>query len=174
MKKIVRKYHGRILLGVTFVLLVQSCKMTYSFSGASISPEVKSVSVQFFPNRASIVNPTLSQEFTDALKDKIKGQTSLIFVNDLGDVNFEGEISNYHTQPLAITGDQQAAMNRFTITVRVKFSNAIDPDQDFDSSFSRYQDYSSSKDFSSVEEDLITEILKDITEDIFNKAFVNW
>lgn len=174
MKISVNKYYAGLLWGAAFILLSQGCKMTYSFSGASISPEVKTVSVQFFPNRASIVNPTLSQEFTDALKDKIKEQTSLIFMNDLGDVNFEGEISDYHTQPLAITGDQKAAMNRFTITVRVKFSNAIDPDQDFDSSFSRYRDYSSSKDFSTVEQDLITEILKDLTEDIFNKAFVNW
>jgi len=154
--------------------MVQGCKIYYSFSGASISPEVKTVSVQFFPNRASIVNPTLSQDFTDALKDKIKGQTSLIFENDLGDVNFEGEISDYSTQPLSITGEQRAALNRFTITVKVKFSNAIDPDQDFDSSFSRYRDYDSSKDLSDVEQDLITEILKDLTEDIFNKAFVNW
>lgn len=172
MSKVVLKYFW--VLGFVFLLVQPACKISYSFSGASISPEVKTVSVQFFPNRARIVNPTLSQEFTDALKDKIKGQTDLSFVNDLGDVNFEGEITDYSTQPLAITGDQQAAMNRFTLTVRVKFSNAIDPDQDFDSSFSRYLDYDSRKDFASVEQDLIEEILKDLTEDIFNKAFVNW
>jgi len=174
LKRTIKKYGAGLFFVTSLIFLVQGCKISYSFSGASISPEVKTVSVQFFPNRASIVNPTLSQDFTDALKDKIKGQTSLIFENDLGDVNFEGEISDYSTQPLSITGEQRAALNRFTITVKVKFSNAIDPDQDFDSSFSRYRDYDSSKDLSDVEQDLITEILKDLTEDIFNKAFVNW
>ncbi len=150
------------------------CKIKYSFTGASISPEVKTVSVQYFQNRASIVNPTLSQEFTDALKDKIKGQTNLSFVNDLGDVNFEGEITDYKTSPMAITGDDRAALNRFTISIRVKYTNSLDVDQDFEKVFSRYQDYDSTHDLSSVEEELIELIINDITEDIFNDAFVNW
>lgn len=150
------------------------CKIKYSFTGASISPEVKTVSVQYFQNRASIVNPTLSQEFTDALKDKIKGQTNLTFVNDLGDVNFEGEITDYKTSPMAITGDDRAALNRFTISIKVKYINRIDVDQDFEKVFSRYQDYDSTRDLSSVEEELIELIINDITEDIFNDAFVNW
>jgi len=150
------------------------CKIKYSFTGASISPEVKTVSVQYFQNRASIVNPTLSQEFTDALKDKIKGQTSLTFVNDLGDVNFEGEITDYKTSPMAITGDDRAALNRFTVSIRVKYTNRLDVDQDFEKVFSRYQDYDSTHDLSSVEEELVELIINDITEDIFNDAFVNW
>ncbi len=162
-----------LLLGLVFMASMDACKINYSFSGASISPEVKTVSVLYFPNRASIINPTLSQDFTDALKDIIKGQTNLVFMSGSADVSFEGEILEYRTSPLAITGDR-AAMNRFTIGVNVKFTNMIDPEQDFEKQFSRYQDYDSSKDLSSVEATLVEAILKQLTEDIFNQAFVNW
>ena len=163
-----------ILLGFIFLPLITGCKINYSFSGASISPEVKTVAVQFFPNRARIINPSLSQDFSDAFRDLIRDQTSLIFMTSSGDVNFEGEIVEYRTSPLAITGDDRAAMNRFTIGIKVKFTNMIDPEQDFEKVFNRYQDYDSSNDLSDVEDELVVAILKQITEDIFNQAFVNW
>ncbi|MEA1896058.1 MAG: LptE family protein [Bacteroidota bacterium] len=168
------KNHYLVLSGLILLYLVNGCKVSYSFSGASISPEVKTVAVLFFPNRATIVNPTLSQDFSDALRDKIRDQTNLVFMSSSGDVNFGGEIVEYRTSPLAITGDDKAAMNRFTIGIRVKFTNVIDPEQDFEKVFSRYQDYDSSHNLSDVEEDLVVVILKQITEDIFNQAFVNW
>jgi len=158
--------------------LLNGCKISYSFSGANIPPEIKTVSVQFFPNRVTpgngFVNPNFSQTFTDALKDKIKAQTNLVFASDLGDVDFEGEITRYEAEPLAVTGREIAELNRFTITVRVKYTNAINPDDSFDTQFSRYEDYQSSKDLQSVEQDLSEKILEQITEDIFNQAFVNW
>lgn len=160
------------------VFLLNGCKINYSFSGANISPEIKTVSVQFFPNRVApgngFVNPNFSQTFTDALKDKIKAQTGLVFATDLGDVDFEGEITRYEAEPLAVTGREVAELNRFTITVRVKYTNVVNPDESFDSQFSRYEDYESSKDLQSVEQDLSEKILEQITEDIFNQAFVNW
>ena len=168
------KNYYLILLGLILFPFSNGCKVSYSFSGASISPEVKTVAVQVFPNRANIVNPTLSQDFSDALRDKIRDQTNLVFMSSSGDVNFEGEIVEYRTSPLAITGDDLAAMNRFTIGIKVKFTNIIDPEQDFEEVFNRYQDYDSSNDLSDVEDDLVEAILKQITEDIFNKAFVNW
>jgi len=168
------KNYYLILLGLILLPFLNGCKVSYSFSGASISPEVKTVAVQLFPNRANIVNPSLSQDFSDALRDKIKDQTNLVFMSSSGDVNFEGEIVEYRTNPMAITGNDRAAMNRFTIGIRVKFTNIIDPEQDFEEVFNRYQDYDSSNDLSDVEEDLVEAILKQITEDIFNKAFVNW
>ncbi len=164
------------LLFLIFVL--NGCKINYSFSGANISPEIKSVSVQYFQNRVTpgngFVNPNFSQTFTDALKDKIKAQTSLNFATDLGDVDFEGEITRYEAEPLAVTGREVAELNRFTITVRVKYTNSVNPDENFDTQFSRYEDYESSKDLQSVEQDLSEKILEQLTEDIFNQAFVNW
>ncbi len=162
-----------LMLFFVLVFFAEGCKVSYSLSGASISPEVKSVTVKYFPNRARIVNPELSQNFTDALMDLIRAQTSLVFVED-GDVSFEGEITDYKTSYLAITGDDLAAMTRFTISIKVRFVNNIDDDQDFDQVFSRYKDYDSTKDLSEVESTLVEAIIEDIVEDLFNRAFVNW
>ena len=155
-------------------VLFHGCRVTYSFSGASISPGVKTISIQYFQNRASLVQPALSQNLTDALIDKCKSQTSLSFVNGLGDVNFEGEITDYNTRPLTVSADAQAAVNRFTITVRVEFTNAVDPDLSYEQTFSRFEDYDSALDLSQVEDELSRKIIEMIVEDIFNRAFVNW
>jgi len=168
--------YRRVLFVFLFGLLafLPSCKVSYSFSGVAIAPEIKTCSVQNFPNRAPLVQPQLSQKFTDALKDKIQAQTSLLLINGFGDVDFSGEIRNYETRPTAITGEETAAMNRLTISVRVKFTNTHDPEQDFDATFSRYEDYESSRDLSQVEDELMGLILEVLIEDIFNRAFVNW
>ena len=155
-------------------LLITSCKVSYSLRGTNIAPEILTYSVQFFQNRAPVVQAQLSQVFTDELRDRIQGQTRLELVNGYGDVDFSGEITNYETRPTAITGDEVAALNRLTITVRVKYDNTLFPDESFDSSFSRFEDYPSSQDLASVEEDLIESIVDQLIEDIFNKAFVNW
>lgn len=160
-----------------FVILVFSdsgCTVSYSFSGASISADVKTISVQYFENRANLVQPGLSQYITDELMDKCRAQTNLNFVNEAGDVSFEGEISDYRTEPLTISGDARAAMNRFTIAVRIKFTNIIEPDFSYEQTFSRYEDYDSSKELSQVEQELTEKIIDQIVEDIFNRAFVNW
>ncbi len=165
-------------LSVFFVALLLTlltgCKVTYSFSGASISPLAKTFSVQYFQNRAPIVQPGLSQTLTDALIDKCKAQTSLKYNTSAGDMNFEGDITDYNTKPLTVAADAQAATNRFTISVKVKFTNAIDPTLSFEQTFSRYEDYSSNLDLSSVEQDLSNKIVDMLVEDIFNQAFVNW
>lgn len=154
--------------------MINGCKISYSFTGASISPEVQTISIQYFQNRAPLVQPGLSQYLTDELIDKCKAQTNLKFVTGIGDVNFEGEISDYNTRPLTVAADARAAMNRFTITVKVKFTNAIEPELDFEQTFSRYEDYDSNLDLSQVESDLSQSIMEMIIEDIFNQAFVNW
>lgn len=168
------EYSFLILYIAGLMLLINGCKVSYSFTGASISPDVKTISIQYFQNRASLVQPGLSQNLTDALIDKCKAQTNLGFINGIGDVNFEGEITDYNTRPLTVAADAMAATNRFTITVKVKFTNAIDPTLSFEQSFSRYEDYDSSFDLSQVEESLSEKILDLLVEDIFNKAFVNW
>jgi len=165
-------------LSVFILILVfalsYGCKVTYSFSGASISPLAKTFSIQYFQNRAPIVQPGLNQNLTDALIDKCKAQTSLKYTTSVGDVNFEGEITDYNTKPITVGADALAATNRFTITVHVKFTNAVDPTKTFEQSFSRYEDYSSNQELSSVEADLSSKIVDMLVEDIFNQAFVNW
>lgn len=158
---------------LALVFVCQSCGI-YSFSGASIPAEAKTVSVQYFPNHAQLVNPMLSNNFTNALRDAMTNQTTLDMVETGGDIAFEGEITDYKTTPVAITSGQTAAMNRLTVTVQVRFSNRIDDTKDFEQSFSRYEDYPSDQDLNSVQESLTTTIIEQLVEDIFNKALVNW
>ncbi len=156
---------------ITSLLLV-SC--SYSFTGASVSPDVKTVQVDFFKNHASLVQPSLSQTFTETLKDRFVSQTNLELVKNDGELVFEGAILNYFSQPLAIQGNDQAALNRLTITVQVKYTNKKDTEKSFESTFSRYADFSSSQNLASVEVRLINEIAEQLVNDIFNKSVVNW
>jgi len=155
------------------LVLLQSCGF-YSFTGASISPAVETISIIPFPNNAPLVQPTLSQEFTNALKEKFTSQTNLALVNRDGDLNIEGEITGYSTQPVAIQGNEQAALNRLTISVKVRFTNTVEEARSFESTFTRFEDYPSSQSLSAVEESLIQQINEALVEDIFNRAVVNW
>lgn len=157
-----------------FALALWGCTVNYSFSGASIDPKMKTYSVQYFANRAPIVVPTLSQQLTEALREKIKSQTKLRLVTGVGDADFSGEITRYETRAVAITGNDRPAQNRLTIEVRVRYTNSVNPKENFESTFSRYKDYDANQNLSSVEQELIKDILDLLTEDIFNKAFVNW
>ena len=151
-----------------------SCRMSYSFTGASISPEVKTIAIDNFPNKAMLVVPTLSRNFTDALQAYFTSQTNLILVDRNGDLHLEGSIKGYAVQPQAISGNEVAQLNRLTITVNVKFTNKFNEKQNFESSLSRYQDYQSSQNLISVQDALIQEINEQLVQDIFNKAVVNW
>jgi len=158
---------------IVLALLCQGCGI-YSFSGASIPPEAKTVSVQYFPNQAALINPTLSNDFTTALRDAMMNQTSLDMVDSGGDLAFEGEITDYRTTPVAITAGQTAALNRLTITVNVRFVNVFDETKNFETKFTHYEDYPSEQDLNSVQESLTGTIIEALVEDVFNKALVNW
>jgi hypothetical protein len=162
-----------LLLG-SGILFLQSCKMGYSLNGASIPPEAKTVSVLYFTNNTALAPPTLSQQFTEAMKDICATQTKLGLVNKGGDLNFEGYISEYRVAPLAIQTNDQASISRLTISVQVKYSNKFDEKKNFETSFSRFADFASTQSLASVEQSLMQQINKQLTEDIFNKAFNNW
>jgi hypothetical protein len=146
----------------------------YSFTGASIPPEARTISVAFFPNDAPLVQPTLSQRFTEALQDKFVRQTNLRLIEDGGDLHFEGAITGYSTQPTAIAGDDRASLNRLTITVRVRFVNEMDSSSDFERTFSRFFDYPAEISLSQIENEAIDVINEELVEEIFNAAVVNW
>jgi hypothetical protein len=155
-------------------LLLPSCKVKYSMTGASISPDVKTFTIKYFPKTAPLGPATLSQVFTESLREKFLSQTSLAPVETDGDLFFEGAIVGYSTQPLAIQPDETAAQNRLTISVTVKYINRKDEKQNFESTFSRYADYSSSQNLTSIEDELIRQINVQLVDDIFNKAVINW
>jgi len=156
------------------LLLLAGCSGGYSFTGASIPPGAKTISVATFPNYAATVNPQLSQKLTDDLVQMFSSQTSLTVANDNGDLQISGEITGYDTRASALSSSDEVSMNRLTISIRVRFVNQIDPDADFEQTFSRYRDYAASQDFSSVESGLMAEIVSELCEDVFNKAVVNW
>lgn len=164
----------RLLLTAALLLLATSCAGGYSFSGASIPPEAKTISLQQFPNYATTVNPQLSQKIYDALQQMYASQTSLTVTNSNGDLQVSGEIVSYGTRASAIGSDDNVATNRFTVTIKVRFTNRFDPKSDFEQSFSRFKDYPASRDFASVEASLIDQIVTELCEDIFNKSVVNW
>ena len=163
------------MLALIAVVALAGCRLTVSLTGGNVDPRAKTVYIQTFRNNATLVNPTLSNEFTSALKDRIQGQTPLTIIDTQnGDYKLEGEITGYSINPVAIQGDETAAMNRLTITVNVRFTNTFDDTKNFEQSFSRYVDYSSTQNFTSIESSLVSSINEALTEDIFNKAFVNW
>lgn len=160
-----------ILLAMT--TLLSSCGI-YSFTGASIPAEAKTLSVAYFRNRAPSVQPTLSSVFTDRLKEYLVNQSNLSLVDGFADLQFSGNIVGYSVNPVSIQSNDQAAMNRLTITVQVKYVNRFDNKQNFTQNFSRYRDYDSKLSLSSVESSLIEEITEELVDDIYQRAFVNW
>ncbi len=163
----------KIVVLVLSVFTFNSC-ITYSFTGASIPVTAKTISIDYFENNADFVNPTLSEILTQALRDRFTSQSSLTLIPSGGDLQFVGEITNYRTSPQAIQGDDVAALNRLTVTVKMKFTNLIEPENDFETTFSAYEDYSSDLDLTTVQDGLIEVIKVMIIDDIFNKAVVNW
>jgi len=151
-----------------------SCTVSYNFTGTNISADVKTFSVYYFPNRAKLINPTLSTDFTEKLKDKILKQTSLKETAENGDLVLEGQITDYEVHPMAIQKEDLAAQNRLTVTVRLKYTNNKDHEQDFDRSFSGFEDFSSSMSLNEVESSIVPEIIEKLMEDIFNATIANW
>ena len=147
--------------------------MKYSLDGATIPIEAKTVSVGFFTNNTTLGSPSISQKFTEKLRDVVSSQTRLSLMKQNGDLKFEGTIVDYNNAPVAIQSNDQAANNRLTITVNVKY-NRFDETKNFEQNFTRFSDYPANSAISSVEDALLTEINRQLTEDIFNKAFNNW
>ncbi len=155
------------------IILLNGCGV-YSFTGANISADTKTISIQYFPNNAPLKQPMLSQILTQAIKDKFASQTTLSQVTTNGDLSLEGEITGYSITPTAIQANQTAAQNRLTIEVKVKFVNTKDEKQNYETKFTRFIDYDSQKNLSAIEKDLLKVITDQLVEDIFNKAVVNW
>lgn len=168
------RYLRFIILCLLTILSITACKVKYSFTGASISPDVKTFSVAYFQNLSALVNPSLSGTLTEELKNKFISQTSLNAVDDFGDLAFTGEIRSYRVAPVAIQSGETAAFNRLTISVRVKFTNAKDPKQNYDKTFNHFEDFPNNQQFPQVEQELVRIIVEKLVEDIFNNAVANW
>ena len=163
----------KLILTILLSISLTSCGI-YSFTGASIPTEAKTISVDYFSNKAATVQPTLSQVFTERLKDMFLEQTNLSLSENESDLSFSGYISKYQIKPMAIKANETAGQNRLTIAVKVTYNNSLDSENNFKHTFSRYRDYDSSQNISDIEDSLMEEITNELAEDVFNKAFVNW
>lgn len=165
-----RKAH--ILIFLIGCLLFTSCGI-YSFTGASYGT-AKTVTIDYFQNRSTYVNPTLSNTITENLKDRFMSQTPLNLVKTNGDLHFEGTITGYTITAVGIKSGETASYNRLTIQLKVTFTNSTAPENDFDKTYSRYADYDVSSSFATVESALVEEITEQLIDDIFNDSVVNW
>ena len=154
-------------------IVLQSCGF-YSFSGTSIPQEVKTFSVSYFDNNAPINSPLLSQTITEGLKQKFISETNLSIEERNGDFEFSGEITSFTVTPVSAQSTDNAQLNRLTIKVAVKLVCASDDKISFEKTFSNFQDFDATLNFSDVENDLVEEISEMLIQSIFNKAAINW
>jgi hypothetical protein len=160
-------------LAVT-AFVVQSCGI-YSFTGTSIQPDVKSITINYFEYKALKVNPNLSNSITEALKDKFTKMTKLEQVDMDGDLEIIGEVTGYDVKATAITANEQAAQNRLTVNVKIAFIDRKYPENSFENkSFSAYADFDAMQQLDAVESALCEEIIEKLCEDIFNATVANW
>ncbi len=166
----------RILLFSLCAVLLTGCGVAikYSLSGASIPPDAKTFSVAYFPNNATMVSPILSSTLTEALVDIFTRRTRLTQVDEGGDFAFEGEITNYTSTTSSVSSDEYALLNRLTITVKVRFTNALDESMSFNRTFRAFEDYESTQLLTEVEGTLIPLIVDKLVTDIFQASASNW
>ncbi|GAB4232519.1 MAG: LptE family protein [Ekhidna sp.] len=160
------------------MIFLSNCGV-YSFTGASISPDVKTISIQTFYNNAPLGPSNMSVLFTEKIKDYYQQNTSLELVDNNGDLQLDGFIANYTITPVAASAGQQgqgdfSALTRITITVSAAYINVKDPTFDFDQNFSFFKDFENETDLASNEEQFVEEIFDQIILDIFNASVANW
>ena len=173
MKKSIAYIMMALSLAVT-ALIVHSCGI-YSFTGTSIQPEVKTVTINYFEYKALKVNPSLSNMMTEAMQDKFLKLTKLEQVDMDGDIEITGAVTGYDVKATAITANEQASQNRLTVTVKISFTNRQFPEDDFqDKSFSAYADFDAMQQLDAVEASLCEEIIEQLCDDMFNATVANW
>jgi len=169
----------RTLLKITGLLftgwLVSSCSISYKFNQSSIDySKVSSITIHDFPNLAQLVYAPLAQQFTEALKDKYTRQTKLQLKNDGGDLELEGEITGYNLTPLAVSDNMYAAQTRLTISIRVRFTNKTNSEEDFQRTFQAHSEFENTSTIDQVQDELCDVIMKEIIDQIFNETVATW
>ncbi len=163
----------KIILSLIIIATLVGCG-AYSFTGGNTG-DAKTIQIDFFPNQAPLVEPVLTQRFTNDLQDLFTRQTNLTLTNSNGDLHFSGEITGFRVTPMSGTSDQTAAQNRLTVTVNVRFTNKLKEKDDFEKNFSFYSDFAANAQLTgSVLENALDEIVERLTQDIFNASVAKW
>ena len=166
---------SKLALFLFVVFELQSCLISYKFNGASIDyTKTKTLSIADFPNNAELVYPPLSQYFSETLRDTYSRQTRLQLLKKGGDMNIEGEIVGYQLTPMSISADSYASETKLTITINVRFSNAKNPEDDFEKKYSAFQTFDSSRMLTDVQDELMKVMVTEITDNIYNDTVAKW
>ena len=169
------KKSGIIYLFLVLSVIMAGCTISYKFNGASIDyTKVKTISIKDFPNQAPLVYPPLSQQFTEGVKDIYVRQTRVSLVRDNGDLQLEGEITGYDLTPMAVKEDAYSSKTKLTITVKVRYTNRTNADEDFEQSFSAYREFDSNVMLQDVQDQLCSEIIEELADQIYNSTVANW
>ena len=152
-----------------------SCKVSYSFSGASVDySKTKTIQIADFPIRSSYVWGPMQAIFNNELKDLFTSRTRLELVRRNGDLQIEGEISQYQQRNKGVSSEGYSAQIELSMTVNVRFTNNVNHDEDFEQQFTATTTYPSTQSLNSVQEELVTQMVEDITQQIYNATLANW
>lgn len=154
---------------------LSSCTISYKFNGASIDyARIHSIGIADFPNNAALVNPSLSNMFSEGLRNIYERQTRLSVGRRSGDLEIEGEITGYELTQMAVSADSYASESKLTLTVQVRFTNNISPEESFEKSYSAYQIFDANRMLSEVQDELCEAMSKEISENIYNDTVAKW
>ena len=167
-----------LILGLTLLwamFFLSSCSIRFnSTGGGTVDPRLQSISIDNFLNEAPVVVPFLAQELNQKMQDRFLNQSNLSLTSGSADIRISGTIRSYDLRPVAVTGNETASQNRLTIGVVIKFDNIVEPTDSWEKTFSRFVDFDASEDITSVEPDLIEEIIDQITQDVFTESVGKW
>lgn len=165
----------RLLPLYLFTLLLLSCSVSYKFNGASIDyTKTKTIQIADFPIRSSYVWGPMSSIFNNQLKDIFASHTRLIQVKRNGDMKIEGEITRYEQRNKSVSSEGYSAQTELSMTVNVRFTNNANHAEDFERQFTATSSYENTQTLNSVQEELVTQMVEEITDQIFNATVANW
>ena len=173
--KRIRTHYIYIALVLIASITISACKVSYKFNGASIDyTKTKTIQIADFPIRSSYVWGPMGPMFNNQLKDMFASHTKLSQVRNNGDLKIEGEITQYSQRNKSVSASGQSAQTELSITVNVRFTNNVNHSEDFERQFSSSKSYETTQSLATVQEELVTQMIKDITEQIFNATVANW
>ena len=156
-------------------MLMSACSVSYKFNGASIDySKTKTITIADFPIRSSYVWGPMANIFNNELKDIFANHTRLSQVKKGGDLKIEGEITQYTQRNKSVSSEGYSAQTELSMTVNVRFTNNVNHKEDFEKSFTATTSYETTQSLNSVQEELVTQMVKEITDQIFNATVANW
>ena len=165
--------HTRYLALIITLVTLASCQIRYSFSGGQFSG-AKTFSVVYLKPATALASPTYAQRITESLKDVMLSQSPLTLIDSQGDLMYEGSIVNYSVSPVNIQSNETAALSRLTIGIKIKYTNNLEPELNFEKTFTKFADFPATSSLFSVEEDLWKQINDQLVQEIYNASVGNW